>query len=198
MEQGPAILGEAFRRPQAAGFRTIIFTGTANLQTVLPLISAIQKAKTDGAPGVWVGLHSDGGSPGAARFAHSQIAALKFPAIAHVTEVFSEGASLAAAFPHRSIAPTGKIGFHQAAMHVTGGPTAEAKLSDLLQQCKGHNRAMIAHLQQSFDQPLETVTAWVYDGAVFVGPEAKAAGIVHEVVEVELPNPDAHIVISHP
>ncbi|WP_420563925.1 hypothetical protein [Thalassobaculum sp.] len=132
------------------------------------------------------------GAPGSARAIHEYLGSTGFPAISHVVETFSEGASLAAAFPHRTIAPTGKIGFHQAGMNIAEGNYAEAKLSDLLQQVKGHNRAMINHLCLSLGFSTEVVRPWVYDGAVFVGNEAKNAGIVHEVLTPHHARPNDH------
>lgn len=134
----------AAETPQANGFEVLVFNGTVNDQNAQKLINSICAAHTNGRKGVWVSIQSGGGCPGAARYVHSFLRSVEFPAIAHVCDVFSEGASLAAAFPYRTISPVGKIGFHQATMNLTAGGYGEAKLSDLLQQVKGHNRAMVA------------------------------------------------------
>ena len=162
----------AFSNPQDAGFQTILFNGNVNDKSALLLIKHVQEAIRESKKGVWVGIKSDGGAPGAARFVYDYLSSIEFPAISHAIDVFSEGTNLAAAFPHRSIALTGKIGFHQAALNLPGGSFHEGILSDLLQQVMGHNRAMLDHLMLSTGLPEETIRPWIYNGAVFVGEEA--------------------------
>ena len=108
----------------------------------------------------------------------------------------SEGASLAAAFPHRSISPIGTIGFHQAAINPQGGTFSESDRSDLLQQVRGDNHAMIAHLAQSIGLPDEKIRPWVYDGAVFVGEKAVEAGVAARAVSPSHPRPLEHKILN--
>jgi len=131
-----------------------------------------------------------------ARVVYDYLSAVRFPAISHTVEVFSEGACLAAAFPNRTISPVGKVGFHQAAMLLEKGSFAESKISDLLQQVQGHNRAMVAQLAKSLGQPSETVRKWVYDGAAFVGDEAVNEGIANAIAEPFHPRPVEHIIMK--
>lgn len=182
---------DAFQNPQQAGFETILLNGTANDAMAARLIKQIIVARDKGKAGAWIGIQCQGGAPGAARLVHDYISSTDFAVVGHIHEAFSEGASLAAAFRQRSISPTGKVGFHQVGMNLIAAQYHEAQLSDLLQQVKGHNRAMIEHLNLALGAPKNEVTQWVYDGRVFVGAEAKDAGVVQQVVAPQHPNVSA-------
>lgn len=189
------LLCRASENPQASEFEILIFNGVVNDQNAQKLINSISAAHAKGKKGVWVGIQSGGGVPGAARYVHEFLSSIQFPAIAHINDVFSEGSSLAAAFPYRTISQVGKIGFHQAAMTLSEGGYGEAKLSDLLEQVKGHNRAMVEHLALSLKLPTETVKPWVFDGRVFVGKEAVLAGIANNVLTPHHPDPGDHNIL---
>lgn len=186
----------ALTNPQDAGFQTVFFDGSITDSTAMIVIKHINRAIAEGKKGIWMGINSGGGSTGSARVVHDYLKSTGFPAIAHVVDTFSEGSSLATALPQRTIAPAGKIGFHQTGMNLVAGVYAEGRLSDLLQQVKGHNRAMIGHLALSLGLSPEVVSPWVYDGAVFVGQEAKAASIVHEVLTPHHPRPNEHWILE--
>lgn len=177
-----------YQNPQAAGFAAISFSGSANPQNVLKLFQAVRNAGTQAA-GVWVGLACDGGSPGAGPLFADLVRGLPFPVIGHIHDVFSEGAALAVAFPHRSIAAVGKIGFHQASMNISQGFFQENKLADLLNQCRGHNRGSVMHIHQRLGVDLSAAREWVMDGRVFLAEEAVENGIVETVVDVQFSRP---------
>lgn len=186
----------AYERPQDFGFAAFFFLGMSTVETVLNLYNEIVAAKMAGAKGAWVGLQSSGGVPGAGPYLRDLIATLEFPVIGHVHDVFSEGASVVAAFPHRSIAPVGAVGFHQASMSLNAGSYQEARLSDLLQQVHGHNRRMEIHLSESFGIERSTVNQWVHDGKVLIGPAAVDAGVVHRVARPVLTRPEERKIVG--
>jgi Protease subunit of ATP-dependent Clp proteases len=192
------ITPEILANPQAAGFQTMMFTGSVTQQSAIALLQQIVKAVQQGKKGVWVGIYSTGGHPGAARTVSEVLASFPIPAISHAIEVFSEGACLALSFPTRTVAPTGKIGFHQASMTLNAGGYSEAAISDLLQQIKGHNRSMIEHVARSTGVNSEAVQHWIYDGVVFVGSEAVAAGVVRDAITPHHPTPSEHWMLTYP
>lgn len=177
-----------FQDPQAAGFAAISFSGFANPKNVMELFQQVRIAGSHAA-GVWVGLACDGGSPGAGPLFADLVRGLPFPVIGHIHDVFSEGAALAVAFPHRSIATVGKIGFHQASINITQGAYQENKLADLLNQCRGHNRGSAIHIQKRLGIDMAAANAWVMDGRVFVAEEAVENGIVDTMVDVQFSKP---------
>lgn len=189
---------KAFSNPQASGFQTIIFDGSINESSAIALIKLINRAIAERKKGVWVSINCGGGSAGAGRVIRDYLASTSFPGIAHAVDAFSEGSSLLAAFPARTIAPVGKIGFHQTSMQLAAGPYAEGKISDLLQQVKGHNRAMINHLALCLAVEVDIIQPWVYEGRVFVGHEAKEASIVHDVLTPFHPQPTEHWFLDVP
>lgn len=189
---------KAFSNPQASGFQTIIFDGSVTDATAMALIKLINRAIAERKKGVWVSINCGGGAAGSGRVIHDYLASTGFPGIAHAVDAFSEGSSLLAAFPMRTISPIGKIGFHQTSMQLAAGPYAEGKISDLLQQVKGHNRAMINHLALSLGLDAEIIQPWVFEGRVFVGQEAKEASIVHDVLTPFHPQPTGHWILDVP
>lgn len=178
-----------FQNPQAAGFAAISFSGYANPKNVMELFQQVRAAGAQAA-GVWVGLACDGGSPGAGPLFADLVRGLPFPVIGHIHDVFSEGAALAVAFPHRSIATVGKIGFHQASITITQGAYQENKMADLLNQCRGHNRGSVIHIHRRLGVELSAAKDWVMDGRVFLAEEAVEHGIVETVVDVQFTKPN--------
>ena len=184
-----AIDPAVFLDPQAHGYRMVLVAKGIHPQSASEIIHTIIATQQSGAQGIWFGISSPGGEPGAARLVSDFVRSIAFPVIGHVHNAFSESASLAAAFPERSISPVGTIGFHQAAMNLSAGPYAEDKISDLLHQVRGHNSAMVTHLSVTLGIQHDTAKAWVYSGASFVGQQAADAGIVQHVCNAAVSRP---------